>query len=792
MHIHEQSGVVTLANDILAFQLDLARACYALALHRSGLPRLEARVGAAYRIERRECAARPARVSSWQHAPCSDVHGAGVQAEFDLTPTEDGPALSLLVRVYEKQPFTLVRLLLANRAARPIAVDALTPVQAVPRDGGSIEFGESPAPLALLKNGWQAWSFSGVRRAHQRDVTTRLGPFSSPQTINLLTPVSSTPGVLSSEMYAALTDGKTALVVGQLTCADQFTAMAADCRPGRASLQVTCQADGVPLAPGALLASEWIYLELADAQVFDPLANYVQAVAQQMRARVPAQVASGWCSWYFFFERVREQDFIANLEAVAQHCSEIPLSVVQLDDGFEAEVGDWLTVNEKFPHGLAWLAGRVKDAGFTPGLWLAPFILKSSSRTARDHADWLLRDERGRPVSSGYNWGQFTRALDPTHPGVQDYVRRVITTAVHEWGVPYLKLDFLYAAALPGQRYDPGTTRAQALRRGLELIRQAAGDRTFLLGCGCPLGPGVGIFDAMRIGPDVAPNWRPRLFGLEAPWRAESGMAAARNAIQVTLVRSALHGRWWHNDPDCLLVRDQDTRLTEDEVRSLASVIGLSGGLVLSSDDLPRLSPSRRRYLAALLPALGERALPLDLLEREMPELYVLWMKRDWGEWVVVGLFNWDDRPGPRTLDLTRLGLRADAPHHVFDFWEGRYWRVSDGRLTFDSIPAHGGHLLRVCPVMDQPQLVATNLHVTMGGEVTEWRVEGGRLRVQVELGRNAQGAVWLGLPADGALREARCEGQRVESEAIAGRVCRLPLTVPGHATLEMTFVPLP
>jgi len=788
MHIHEQSGVVTLASDLLAFQLDLTRARYTLAPQAGDLPRLDARVEVAYRIEQRERAARPVRVLSWKHTLFSDVHGAGLQAEFELAPTDGGPALSLWVRMYEERPFTLVRLQLAHRTAQPIAVDVLTPVRATPRDGGGVRFGESSAPLALLKNGWQAWSFSGVRRAPQRDVSTRLGPFSSPQTINLLTPVSSTPGVLSSEMYAVMTDGQAALVVGQLTCADQFTAIVADCRRNSAALQVMCQADGVPLAPGASLASEWIYLELADAQALDPLANYVKAVARQMCARVPAQVATGWCSWYFFFEQVREQDFIANLEAVAQNRPEIPLSVVQLDDGFEAEVGDWLAVNEKFPHGLAWLAGRVKDAGFTPGLWLAPFILKSSSRTARDHADWLLRDERGRPVSSGYNWGQFTRALDPTHPGAQDYVRRVITTAVHEWGLPYLKLDFLYAAALPGKRYDPGTTRAQALRRGLELIRQAAGDQTFLLGCGCPLGPGIGIFDAMRIGPDVAPNWHPRLFGLEAPWRAESGMAAARNAIQVTLVRSALHGRWWHNDPDCLLVRDQDTRLTEDEVRSLVSVIGLSGGLVLSSDDLPRLSPSRRRYLAALLPALGERALPLDLLGREMPELYVLRMKRDWGEWVVVGLFNWDDRPAPRTLDLARLGLRADAPHHVFDFWEGRYWRVSDGGLTFDSIPAHGGHLLRVCPVMDQPHLVATDWHITMGGEVTGWCAEGGRLTMQVELGRNARGAVWLGLPAGGALREARCEGQRIEIETIAGRVCRLPFTVHGHAMLEMTF----
>jgi len=789
MQVYERIGTVVLANDRLAFRLDLAHARYTLAPHQGDLPCLEARADAVYRVGARERTAWPTRASGWKHAPFSDAHGTGVEAEFELVPTTGSSAVSLVARIYEEQPFALVRMVLTNRTAQPIAVDTLTPVHAVPRGGGGVKFADAPAPLSLLKNGWQAWCFAGVRHAHQRDLSTHLGPFSAPQTLNPLTPISSTPGILSSDMYAVLTDGKLALVAGQLTTADQFSAIVADCRPTRSSLRVMCQADGVPLPPEGRLASEWIYLEPTDTRAADPLANYVEAVARQMHARVPRQVATGWCSWYSFFDKVSEQDLISNLKEAARSCEEMPLGTVQLDDGFQADVGDWLTVNERFPHGLAWLAECVRSAELVPGLWLAPFIIKSSSRTAHEHADWLLCDERGQPMSSGYNWGQFTRALDPTHPGTQDYVRRVVSKAVHEWGFPYLKLDFLFAAALPGKRHDPETTRAQALRRGLELIREVAGQKAFLLGCGCPLGPGVGILDAMRIGPDVAPDWHPRLFNVEVLWRDESGMASARNAIRNTLVRSSLHGRWWHNDPDCLLARDQDTRLTEDEVRSLASVIGLSGGLVLSSDDLLRLTPDRRRYLAALLPALGERAIPLDLLEHEMPELYLLRMKRAWGEWLVLGVFNWDDRPGARTLDLRRLGLDGNQPHHVFDFWDGRYLRVTDSYVALDSIPAHGGHLLRICPVVNRPHVVATTLHVTMGGEVAEWHVETGGLSAQVDLGRKASGAVWLGLPTGRVLRSATCDGQRVEALMKLGGVWAVPVTVRGVATLAVTWV---
>jgi alpha-galactosidase len=468
------------------------------------------------------------------------------------------------------------------------------------------------------------------------------------------------------------------------------------------------------------MASEWVYIEPADLQSDDPLANYTTAVARQMNARVPTSVATGWCSWYYFFQKVREQDMLANLDAITQARAELPFEVVQLDDGFESDVGDWLSINEKFPHGLTWLAGRVKERGFTPGLWLAPFIVKPTARLESEHPEWLLKGSRGLPVSSGYNWWQWTHALDVTHPGAQDYVRQVIGTAVREWGFPYLKLDFLYAAALPGRRHDPTTTRAQALRKGLELIRETAGEETFLLGCGCPIGPGVGIFDANRIGPDVAPNWRPRAFGTEIIFGQEPGMPAARNAIRNTLVRSAMHGRWWHNDPDCLLVRsnsesEDEARLTEDEVCSLASVIGLSGGLVLSSDDLPSLPPERRRYIAALLPPFGQSAKPLDLMESELPELYVLRMQRDWGQWIVAGLFNWGDTPARRVLDLARLGLEASRHYDVFDFWNERYYRVSGGQLAFESVAPHSGHVLGVRPASDEPHVIATTFHITMG-----------------------------------------------------------------------------
>ena len=97
------------------------------------------------------------------------------------------------------------------------------------------------------------------------------------------------------------------------------------------------------------------------------------------------------------------------------------------------------------------------------------------------------------------------------------------------FGYDYLKLDFLFAAAAEGTRHDPGLTRAQTLRRGLEAIRRGAGKKTFILGCGCPLGPAIGIVDGMRIGPDVAPHWERR------SWRAMSALRSSNWRARRTL-----------------------------------------------------------------------------------------------------------------------------------------------------------------------------------------------------------------------------------------------------------------
>jgi alpha-galactosidase len=65
-----------------------------------------------------------------------------------------------------------------------------------------------------------------------------------------------------------------------------------------------------------------------------------------------------------------------------------------------------------------------------------------------------------------------------------------------------------YAGALESRRRDD-VDAIGAYRRALALLRDAAGPDAFVLGCGAPLLPSLGLVDAMRISPDIMPTWEP-------------------------------------------------------------------------------------------------------------------------------------------------------------------------------------------------------------------------------------------------------------------------------------------
>ena len=721
--------------------------------------------------------------------PVDDAHGQGTQLTLHQ---QDGRGLALdfHIRQYPSHPFLLLRLVVHNLHPEAVHLHELVLLQVA---SGKLQVGPPGCGLDFFKVGWHGWAYTGLRHAGEGEPFSLLGRLVRKQYTNPTTPIPHRRGEFSSEGWAILAGEQVGLVVGLASLADQFGQVAACCRPGELSLRLAAQVDGVLLPPGESFASEWGYLQAVPLPDPEPAGEYVCAVARQMGARTQHIPALQWSHWYHIYQDISAEKFNANLRALDGVKAQAPFKVVQLDDGYQAAWGDWTAPNEKFPGGLAALAQGVRQAGYTPGLWLAPFVVQPGSAIEWEHPDWLLRDRRGRPVNAGFYYQFFGHALDPTHPAVQEHLQVLADTLVHRWGFGMLKLDFCCAGALPGQRYDPRTTRAQALRRGLARFRQAAGDDTFLLGCGCPFGPAIGLLDAMRIGSDTAPVWEPWFNW--APWatrllRHEPSPPALRNSLRHVLNLSALHRRWWWNDPDCLLLRDQDTRLSADEVRSSVTLVGLSGGMVVDSDDVACLPSERLRLLSLLTPILSPGGGALDLLQRDMPERYHVPVQGASGRWQLVGLVNWQDCPASQRLSLASLGFTPGQVVCVFDFWTGRLWQTADSELLIPEIPAHGCRLLRLCTFEEgEPALLGSTLHITQGLELATWQAAGDRLVFStLDLGRTVQGSLWLRLPYPPM--RVLCNGELIAPVAFGDGIHRLDVNFTGQGRIEVDFQP--
>ncbi len=649
---------------------------------------------------------------------------------------------------------------------------------------GDLQFSsQNPLRTAFYSNGWQSWSPSGTWQYGQRQNYSRLGVFTHPMLYNTGTPLTRRESTFSSDIFAALLDqdAKVGLICGFLSQKDQFGSLTSTLHP-EPSLRVWANCDEIDLAPGATLESDWLAWQFFDLHNDQPFTAYFEAVSRENQVRERMKTPIGWCSWYYYFQKITPKILQQNLQAVQQHQDQLPLEVFQIDDGFQQDVGSWMKFNQKFPDGLKNLSQEIDHAGYKPGVWLAPFIVEKHSRLNRDHSEWLLRNKRGKLVNSGFVWERLGRALDLTHPQAQEYTREVIRTAVETWNFPYLKLDFLYAAALPGQHYDRTKTRAQILRRGLEIIREEAGEDTVLLGCGCPIGPGIGIFDMMRISADVSPDWAPQAFGLRLPFRKEPNMPSARNAIQNILTRSIMDPHFWVNDPDCLLVRE-DSNLSLAEVQSLATAISLTGGAVLISDNMTSLSQERLKLAASLLPTLPPNPLVRDLFTKNMPSQLAQTLQNCAGEWKLIAIFNWEDQPADLILNLSDWHFE-NGKYFMREFWSGEI-AIIEEQHTFRQVPAHGVRLaaLRVTSPL---AYLGSDLHLSQGIELKEWQVDGSRLEFKLDLGRNVEGNCFFRLPS--LPNRVFQNSKSTEWQALDANIIQIPVSLQPDCLVQIEF----
>ncbi|HKF20103.1 MAG TPA: glycoside hydrolase family 36 protein [Candidatus Angelobacter sp.] len=431
----------------------------------------------------------------------------------------------------------------------------------------------------------------------------------------------------------------------------------------KGSIQAVVDTESLELAPGETWEMEEL---MVDQRQHRPelLAAVSARVAKNHARRLFQPVPTGWCSWYCFGPRVTAEQVLQNLDVIAQ---KLPgLKYVQIDDGYQAAMGDWLETGKAFGGDLVAVLKEIRKRGFEPAIWVAPFIAEQSSRVFQQRPEWFIRGADDKPLLSsmvtfgGWRHGPWF-ALDGTHPEVQQHFRKVFSTMRQEWGCSYFKLDANFWGAMHGGRFhDPKATRIQAYRRGMEAIRSGAGDG-FILGCNHPIWPSFGLIDGSRSSADIKRAW-----------------PTFRSVARQTLNRNWQNGRLWWNDPDAVLLTGD---LPDEEFLFHATAIYASGGMVLSGDDLTKIPPPRQEILRRLLPPTGIAA------EFENENLQVGFIRQP--DKLMVCLFNWDDAPA--TVSFSFKGSFA-----ITDYWSSADLGRHSSSFAVKDLPGRSARLL-VC-----------------------------------------------------------------------------------------------
>lgn len=310
-----------------------------------------------------------------------------------------------------------------------------------------------------------------------------------------------------------------------------------------------------------------------------------------MNLRKPKiEYLSGYTSWYNYFQKIDENIILRDLDGLDRARDNV--SIFQIDDGFESFVGDWLVHDEKkFPHGMKYIADKIHDKGYLAGIWLAPFSAQIKSVVAKEHPDWLIKDNNtGKPLLGCAGWGG-AYTLDFYNEEVREYIKNFFNVILREWGFDMVKLDFLYSEAMQPRN---GKSRGQIMCEAMEFLRECVGEDKLFLGCGVPLGPSFGIVDACRISCDVDLKYGKKFYNVLG---INCEIPSAQNAINNSIFRRHLNQRVFCNDPDVFFLRNTNLKFTFEQKLLLGKINNLCGNVLFVSDNAGDYSDEEIEYL---------------------------------------------------------------------------------------------------------------------------------------------------------------------------------------------------
>lgn len=634
------------------------------------------------------------------------VLGAATVWDVTCSGLEAAPELTYRLRVYAALPFADLTATVRNTGSRPVQVEAIRVVDA---SGGDIaDLGARTGSERVLSDSFSedrpamsihalADARHGMHRAvgsqliYNRDSheSLFLGALSSDRFLTILRlRVASGAGAPRITGYQVDSTGTTEL--------EEENSLEDSAADDRISLNL-------PVAPGGALSSEALTLSV-DRDYHRQLETYGGLIRRLHHARVTAPPLMGWWSWTAYYFGLDAGAAVTNAEWLAEHFERYGYTLFHIDEGYQYARGEYTTPNATlFPHGLVPVEYAVRGLGLTPGMWTAPFEVSERAWVFQHHPDWLVRNAAGRPIHAGtvVDGKDALYILDTTNPGAQSYLRMTYRTLVREWGIHYIKLDFMDDAAIEGYYYRPHTTAMQAQRIGLQIIRDAVGNDVYLDKDGSVMLNPVGYVDYGRISQDTGHS-----FG------------ASRDAASGIAARYFMDRNFFVSDPDAFTVSTQritdqtwhegSEPLTLDEAEVSMALAAVSGGMLEIGDNLPSLqgSPERVALIANRdlidMVRLGKASVPVDLMtyadSDRQPSIFFL---KESARQSILTVFNWTEHATRHLIPLASLGLSPGGAYRVADVLQPQQPSpLSAGAFRVELPP----HSVRVLKVIDASQ----------------------------------------------------------------------------------------
>lgn len=593
---------------------------------------------------------------------------------------------------------------------------------------------------------------------------------------------------------------------------------ALDCAADGAIVEyrATCAFGDYRLDPGEELVAERLRLSL-HADPYAALEAWADAVHDRYRPVFADLPPVGWCGGAWVDIAGGRGDnwetaTVGNARAIRTRLRGFDVRYIWTSQANlkDAIPGNWLATDEtQIPSGLPGFFQQLQELNFLPGLWVAPYwFFREAEGVYEENEANLLRDAGGDPIchvgpfgwqyDDDLPWYRLHRYyLDGTHPDSVRFLRKVFDY-YRELGVRYYMLDFLGIVA-DGRLHDRRKTPLQAGVDMLHVIRAAAGPETHLQTAVSSTPAYVGLIDAARVGRDFGEG-RPLQGTLLSDWRNATYVlhdlhyANTQALVQNVAANYFTHRKLYINDFNLLSI---DKPVPLEHARIAVTVFGLGGGSPLMlGDDYRRIDPERLRMVKLCLPRTRDTLRPADLFDRVYPEdccrILTLPVHAAWDDYLLAAVFNTDDAPFETDLEFAGLGLEADAPYRVFEFWNEEYLGTY-ARKVGCVIPPAACRLYRIAPARPHPWLLGTDLHVQGGVvEVAElaWDADCRRLSGSVSRPAGETGNLFFLMPRK--MRLVNHEGVFLLKELQdLNVILRLPVHFAGDTVrFELDFEP--